>query len=85
MLERCKSAVDLIKDLEQNKSKLPLTCLLSNQTIQKPNITINRSPLLISETNPRYLFQATPDQCFSVLENHPLKNIYGDTSEIGFT
>ncbi|KAL7038291.1 hypothetical protein ACKWTF_009535 [Chironomus riparius] len=82
VLEACKSVGVLIKDLEQNKSKLPLTCLLSTQSIQKPNVTINKSPLLTSERNPRYLFQATPDQCFSVLENHPLRNIYGETAEI---
>lgn len=82
MLERCKSAVGLISDLEQNKSKIPLTCVLSNQNIHKPNITVNKSPLLTSEKNPRFLFQSTPDQCFSVLENHPLRNIYGETAEI---
>lgn len=82
MLERCRSAVDLITNLEKNKSKVPLTCVLPSQTIHKPNITVNKSPLLTSESNPRYMFQATPDQCFSVLENHPVKNIYGEIGEI---
>ena len=82
VLERCKSAVDLISDLEQNKLKVPLTCAIPNQNLQQPNVTDNRSPLLTSESNPQFLFQATPNRCYSVLENHPLRNIYGKTAEV---
>lgn len=83
VLERCTEAINLISDLDNNKSNVTLTTIVPQTDINySSNSFHNRSPIIVNEKNPMYMFQATKEQCHSVLENHPLRNIYGPMANV---
>lgn len=80
MLKRCKGAANSISELEKQKKKFPLTCVLSNETL--PTIAanhnfLNKSPLIANDNNLLFNFQATTLQCRKAVESNPIRNIYG--------
>lgn len=76
MLDACKDAVKIIEEINANKPRLPFM-LCQTKKLKESSSVIDRSPLVLSDTNMLFLAQSKLMNCREALEANPLQNISG--------